>query len=139
MKKLMLTLSLALFVFAGNIYAQAPAAGTTTDEATVKTKTPGGKTSTIQKGAKSKAAAQGKFKATPSKKAKIMKHKDEIKANADNKQEAKEYIQEKHQNNGEATQKDKVRSHKDEIKAKTDSNEEAKAKLQRKHAKNKTE
>ena len=139
MKKLMFTLSLALFVFAGNIYAQAPAAGTSTDEATVKTKTPGGKTTTLHKGAQSKAAAQGKFKASPTKKAKVMKHKDEIKANADNKEEAKEYIQEQHQNSGDVSQKDKVKSHRAEIKAKAGSKEEAKSKLQRKHEKNKTE
>ncbi len=137
MKKLMFTLSLALFVVAGNIYAQAPAAGTT-DEA-VKTKTPGGKTTTLHKGAQSKAAAQGKFKASPTKKAKAMKHKEEIKANADNKEEAKDYIQEQHQSSGDVSQKDKVKSHRAEIKAKAGSKEEAKSKLQRKHEKNKTE
>lgn len=139
MKKLMFTLSLAFFVLAGNIYAQAPAAGTSTDEATVKTKTPGGKTTTLHKGAQSKAAANGKFKANSAKKAKVMKHKDEIKANADNKEEAKDYIQEKHQGSGDVSQKDKVKSHRAEIKAKADSKEEAKSKLQRKHEKNKTE
>ncbi|MBK7038081.1 MAG: hypothetical protein KBF42_01185 [Chitinophagales bacterium] len=137
MKKLMFTLSLALFVFAGNIYAQAPAAGTSTDESTVKTKTPGTRATTLTKGTKSKAAANGKV--SSANKAKVLKHKDEIKANADTKEEAKDYVKEQHQNGGEATQKDKVKSHRAEIKAKADSKEEAKSKLQRKHEKNKTE
>ena len=78
MKKLMFTLSLALFVFAGNIYAQAPAAGTSTDESTVKTKTTGTRATTLTKGTKSKAAANGKV--SSANKAKVLKHKDEIKA-----------------------------------------------------------
>ena len=139
MKKLMLTLTIALAMMAGTTYAQAPAGGTTeVKKEKLSELTPEQRQKVImEKGGNRQAAS--KIKADPSKKARILNHKQAIKANADTKQEAKDYIQSKNQDQKDTTQKEKVIAHKDQIIQKAGSKEEAKAKLQRKHDKNKND
>ena len=140
MKKVMLTLTIALALMAGKTYAQTAEGAATKEEKKEKLKemTPEERHKVMMETGGKKNAA-GKIKASPSKKARVMKHKEQIKANADNKQEAKDYIQDQHQDQKDKTQKEKVIDHKDQIIEKAGSKEEAKAKLQRKHDKNKND
>lgn len=136
MKKLMLTLTIAFAMIAGTTYAQAPVdAGTSpaVKKEKISTLTPAEKEDLMIKKNEKREAGNIQGKAATSKKTRILKHKEEIKANADTKEEAKEYIQEKHQDQNDVTQKEKVKAHKDQIIEKAGSKEAAKAKLQRKH------
>lgn len=129
MKKLMVMMTLGLILFSGNVFAQTA-------------KDSGSDAKDKKETIKAKPVKQGTavgVKTSSAKKAKVKAHKEEIRANADSKEEAKEMIQDKKAGHQDATQKDKVKAHKDEIKAKADSKEEAKAKLQRKHEKQKNE
>lgn len=140
MKKIMLTLTIALATIAGTTYAQAPA-GEGTEAAEKKAGL-----NEMSKEEREKIALENKkkrmenstkVKAIPAKKAKLMKHKEEIKSNADSKSEAKDYIQEKRKVETDATKKEKVIAHKDQIIEKAGSEEAAKAKLKRKNDKRK--
>jgi len=141
MKKFMVMMTLGLILFSGSVFAQtAPNAGSDAKDKkeTIKSK-PIKQNTAVGVKSSSTGAQKAKIKGNTSKKEAVKSHKDEIKAKADSKEEAKEMIQDKKAGHQDATQKDKVKAHKDEIKAKADSKEEAKAKLQRKHDKNKNE
>lgn len=133
MKKLMVMMTLGLIIFSGNVFAQSA----TKADTDVKDKKETIKSKPIKQntavGVKSTTPGATKAKASPAKKQAIKAHKDEIRAKADSKEEAKEMIQDKKAAQNDATQKDKLKANKDQIKAKADSKEEAKAKIKRKH------
>ena len=141
MKKIMLTLTIVLAMIAGKTYAQTATEGGTSNEVKkekLKDMTPEERQKVMMETGGKRNTGE-KIKANPSKKARLMKHKEQIKANASNKEEAKDYIQEQHQDQKDKSQKEKVIDHKDQIIEKAGSKEEAKAKLQRKHDKHKND
>lgn len=136
----MLTLSVALLIGLGNLYAQtAPAADSKTEKTEVKKKSPEMRKAIAVDQAKSKAAAGAKMKGTKPAKAKVKAHEAQIREHGATKEEVKAHAAEAHADHKEDAKKEKIAAHKDEIKLHADSKQEAKAKMKRKHDKHKGE
>lgn len=132
MRKLMLTMSIALVLSVSGAFAQtAPAEKTDAGKSEIKKDTPAPRKAVAVDQAKKKAAMGAKVKGN---KAKVKKHEDEIRAHDATKAEVKEHAADAKAADGKS-KKEKVAAHKDEIKQHADSKQEAKAKLQRKHDK----